>query len=418
MKVNKTIIILLSTLGVFLLLYFTLTHKTERRYQWSENYRATSDQPYGTQFIKALLESYRPKGKFIFNEKKPLYELLDSAKQLRATDYVFIGQYFYLDADDEEALLNFIDAGNDAFIASTVLPLDLLEEIFVNECNFEIYYQQQTDSSVVMNFYHHALHTETGYTYTYRNGSKNGMYSWSYLSPEVFCEPAQSIIPLGYIAPESVNFVRFPYGNGNLYVHTNPLVFSNYFLTQPDKVEYVENVFSHLRGESIIWDELSKSAFAGNDGDSESSPLAYLLQYTSLKYAWWMMLGGTLLYTLFTAKRKQRVIPVLEEKANTSLEFVKMISALHFQNGNHLDIGRKKMKYFLHFIRAKYGLHAQNFTESHIKRLAEKSAVDVKDIQHIFDTFHQFEYKGNGEKAHEDLMKLYNAIEYFYTHCK
>jgi hypothetical protein len=194
------------------------------------------------------------------------------------------------------------------------------------------------------------------------------------------------------------------------------MVFTNYFLAKPDKAEYASSVFSHLHGESIIWDEFSKSQFAAKNNAPEISPISYILQHESLRYAWWLMLASAILYTLFTAKRKQRIIHVLEEKANTSLEFVNMISALHFQNGNHHDIARKKMKYFFYFIKAEYGIHTQTLTELHLKRLAERSRIELNDLQLIANEF-------NYAERHTDynapmLMNLYNALEKFYKNCK
>jgi hypothetical protein len=416
-KNNLTVIILFSVLVVSLLVYFILSGKNEKRYQWNENYQTASDQPYGTMFIKKLLASYRPGEKFILNDKTPLHQLLDSAMTAYPTDYVFIGPNLYLDDADTHALLNFIHSGNDAFVSSLYLPLRIVDSIFVNECGREIFLQEQRSAAATLNFYHATLHKEKGYTFTYREGRSDSAYPWRSLNPEIFCDSTTSVVPLGYQAPDLVNFCKLPYGSGNLYIHTNPIVFTNYFLAQRDKPAYIAGLFSHLRGKTIIFDEFSKSKFS-NDSEPYNSPLSYFLRHPSLKYAWWMMLGGVLLYTLFTAKRKQRAIPVIEEKANTSLEFVKMISGLHYQNGDHMDIARKKMKFFLYFIRAKYGIYAQHFTEHHIERLAEKSKVDKLDIQIIFNEFNQIDSNIYNNPAADRLVRLYNAIENFYKHCK
>lgn len=419
MKDKRLIILLFAVLAGLLLLYFTLNNTSEKRFQWNENYKTSSTQPYGTKFIKELLESYRPSGEFVFNDKKSLHDLLDSANTNNAdADYVFIGRTLNLDEQDKEALLSFIFSGHDAFIASNDLPFSILDPVYVDECGRDIVLDQNQMKSATLNFYHDTLRVQKGYTYAYRFGAKDQLYTWNTLSPGIFCDSTKSIIPLGYHLPDRVNFFRLPYGSGNLYIHTNPIVFTNYFLSKPDKVEYASGVFSHLRGQSIIWDEFSKSHFTGSN-DRYDSPLSYILEQKSLKYAWWMMLGCIVLYTLFAAKRKQRVIPVLEQKANTSLEFVNMISALHFQNTDHLDIAAKKMKYFLYFIRARYNMYTQHFTEAHLQRLAEKSKVELKDIQTIFDEYKIIEKKKyNDETAADHLVNLYNAIEKFYKQCK
>ncbi len=417
MKNRTPLIVLFSVLGALLLGYFILSGKGEKKYQWKENYQTDSDQPYGTLFMKELLAEYRPGEKFILNEKKPLHVLLDSVRDTTATmDYVFVGQEIYLDEADKKALLSFIHTGNDAFIASVHMPFILTDSIYTTECDNQIFLTQHEATTAKLNFYHPRLQTKYGYAYSFRYKQNDQPYFWNTLNPEVFCDSTKSLIPLGYVQPDRVNFFKIPFGKGNLYLHTTPLVFTNYFLTQTDKVNYAATVFSHLRGKTILWDEFSKAEFTPSNNAPPESPISYILQHPSLKYAWWMMLGSALLYTIFTAKRKQRVIPILEKKTNTSLEYVNMVSALHFQNGNNHDIAKKKMKYFLYFIRAKYGIHAQSFTENHLKRLSEKSAVAQEDLQIIFTEHAAIERYAS--YASDRLVILYNALDKFYKNCK
>jgi len=411
--------VLFGVLGVVLLVYFLYDGRNQKRFQWNESYTTASDQPYGLLFIKKLLEGYRPGQPFIFNDKTPLHTLLrDSTVINRPTDYVFIGRTLYLDTADASALLRFIYDGNDAFVASAFLPYELVDAIYVSECDTEIFLPDTRLESVTMNFYNPALTQKKGYVFAYRQGKIDYEYPWRSLNGENFCDSLTAMIPLGFQDPDRVNFVKMPYGKGNLYIHTNPLAFTNYFISQPDKPAYAAGVFSHLGGEAILWDDFSKARFGNDTPEAYTNPLSYFLQQPSLKYAWWMMLACAILYTLFTAKRRQRVIPVIEPKVNTSLEYAKMVSALHFQNGNHMDIARKKMKYFLYFIRAKYGIYAQQFTEEHMKRLAEKSTIDIQDIQLIFNEYHQIESITYNNPASDRLVRLYSAIDQFYKHCK
>jgi hypothetical protein len=236
------------------------------------------------------------------------------------------------------------------------------------------------------------------------------------VSPEIFCDKTP-VLPLGYQSSNQVNFLGVPHGKGHLYLHTNPIVFTNYFISKSENREYISGVFSHLGGKNIIWDEYSRMPFIQNN-NSYNSPLYYLLQQKALKYAWWLMLISVLLYILFAAKRTQRIIPVLEAKNNTSLEFIQLISSLHYQNGNHLDMARKKMKYFLYFIRSKYGIQAQTFKDEHILRLSEKSKVDHAEVESIFRQYHLIEKNSNSNIDVNRLLDLYNSIESFYKLCK
>jgi hypothetical protein len=270
---------------------------------------------------------------------------------------------------------------------------------------------------VELNFYHDTLKSVPGYRYRYRFASMDRSYRWDYLTEEIFCDSTEAIVPLGFQNGNLVNFFRIPYGKGNLYLHSNPLVFTNYFLIHADKAEYAAGVFSHLQGRNIIWDEFSKLPYSQNHNEY-NSPLYFMLQQPSLKYAWWMILVTVVIFVFFAATRKQRVIPVIEPKTNTSLEFVTMISALHYQNANHLDIARKKMKYFLYFIRTRYGIHTHALTPAHVPILAERSKVNETIIQQVFDRWNVIENFGYSSIEEQRLVDLYYAMDTFYKQCK
>ena len=417
MNKRRVVISLLAVLVLALLVYFFFFSPAEKRYQWFESYNSKSDQPYGTLFVRKLLESYRPEGKFILNQRKSVHQILDSINSLTNTDYIFIGPAAYLDKRDVDALSNFIYKGNDALIASHDIDQELVAKIYNNPCEYSLDYLTNVSDEVTLNFYHDSLRSSTGFPYKHRYSTFDVRYNWSYLTEEAFCDSTASIVPIGYQNGKVVNFFKIPYGNGNLFLHSNPIVFTNYYLTDPNKAEYAAIVFSHLNGKNIIWDDFSKLPFSQNHNEN-NSPLYFILQQPSLKYAWWMILITVVLFVLFAMKRKQKVIPVIEPKTNTSLEFVTMISALHYQNGNHIDIAQKKMKYFLYFIRTKYGVHTHTFTQAQVPILAARAKVEEKHVRHLFERWVVIEKFGFSGIEDHRLVDLYYAIDTFYKNCK
>lgn len=418
MKDRRILLItILTGLAVLTIGYFLFNSSSGKKFVWRETYKGDSDQPYGTLYVRKLLESYRPEGKFYFNRNKAVYKILDSLKEIENTDYIFIGQSDFLDKKDIAAMSDFIRRGNDVFIASLETPDDLISYLYANSCNVPIQYIGDREDEITMNFYHDSLKTKDGFNYRYKVANFEYAYYWNYLNSKVFCDSTEVLVPIGYQSGERVNFFKIPHGKGNLYLHTSPMVFTNYFLRMKDKMEYVSGVFSHLNGRNIIWDEYSKIPFSGNN-NVYNSPLYFILQQPSLKYAWWLMLATCLLFVLFAARRRQRIIPVLEAKSNTSLEFVTMISSLHYQNEDHLDMARKKMKYFLYFIKSKYGIQSSSFSQAHVKILSEKSKVKEAEVQNIFDRWNVIEKFGGSSIEDSRLVDLYFAIDNFYKQCR
>lgn len=413
MKENRvTVIVVCAMILVAVIFYFNAT-SDGTRYQWYENYRASSDQPYGLTFIRQMLETYRPDDKFIMNDKTPLAHLLKDVDNPAETDYVFIGRTIFFDEAGTAALASFIDAGGNVFISSAFLPVEILDAVYFRECGNEVAYKSTTVPEIRLNFFHRDLKTKEDVGYTFRFEAEDRPYSWDYFDEAIFCDSTRSVAALGYMADSKINFIRIQAGKGNLYIHSNPLVFTNYFLTRQEHLQYSSSVFTHLDGRDLIWDEFSKIPVFGNN-HSYDSPLYYILQQPSLKYAWWLLLITVSLYVFFASRRKQRVIPVREPKRNTSLEFVNMISRLHYKNGNHLDMAHKKMKYFLYFIRSRYGIHAEKFREEQIRRLAEKSRVSLSDVEVIFSRYYLIEERFKTNIEANRLVDLYDAIDNFY----
>jgi hypothetical protein len=418
MKGKAVVIGLIVGLAVVLLVYFFNNNNNKStKYQWYQGYRADSNQPYGTLFIQKMLASYHT-GKFTLSLKEPVHKVLDGDFSDGNTDYVLIGQSIHLDDADVAALHKFIENGNDVFIATLDAPTSLVNSVYTNYCEASFSYDYNLDTAVYANFYHESLRKTKDYEFRYRVGSEEYPYLWRSLDRSALCDSTVAFSALGYQQGDRVNFVKIPYGSGNLYLHTSPLMFTNYFMTREDKVEYASSVFSHLSGENIIWDEVSKVPFSELDNPYDS-PLYYIMQQPALKYAWWMLIAAGILYIIFASKRTQRVIPVLEAKTNTSLEFLNVISSLHYQNPDHLDMARKKMKYFLYFIRARYGINTQHLTDEQAKRLSEKAKVDINDVVLIQQRYKTLEnYAGVSDGDAERLVDLYQAIDKFYKNCK
>jgi hypothetical protein len=415
MKNNKIFsIVFFSVLGVALLMFFYF-NMSSNRYNWRETYDPKSSQPYGTQFIREMLKSYATEG-FVYNTKKPIYQLLDSASVGKKSAYVFIGNSMYMDSLDIQAMQNYVNSGNDAFLITPYLSHGMSAAFYKAECSSSIFSQTIDTITIAANFYHPEFAVTRPYSFAFRINDKDVKYYWEYLSTSALCDSVESIVPLGYFEPSFVNFFKIPYGQGNLYIHTNPVLFTNYFMVKERNTEYASSVFSHTSSKTILWDEYSKVPFYKKGRNPYYNPLYYVMQQPSLQYAWWVMLALVLLYVFFAAKRRQRFIPVLEQKVNTSLAFLKMVASLHYQHQNHGNMARKKMRHFLHLIRTKYALSTHKIDGDLIKKLSVKSQVTVGEIEIIFDQYHIVEKFQDIDS--QRLADLYNAIQNFYNKAK
>ncbi|MBP2618542.1 hypothetical protein [Chryseobacterium jejuense] len=172
---------------------------------------------------------------------------------------------------------------------------------------------------------------------------------------------------------DQANFIKVKFGKGNFYVHSEPLFLTNYYLLKPGNVKYAQDVFSYLQDRETVW-------FVESNTKASRFFMRFVLGNPALKYAWWVFLGGLVLFIFFNAKRKQRIVPVIEPLRNTSLDFVKSIGNLYLQEGDFHDMMAKKAQYFLNKVRMDLLIDTQNIDEEFAKKLQLKTGKPMEMI--------------------------------------
>ena len=206
---------------------------------------------------------------------------------------------------------------------------------------------------------------------------------------------------------EYVNYINVSYGEGNFFLHSQPYAFTNYHMLKENHADYVSKAFSYLDNETIFWD--SSSSVKLNEIDS---PLRYILSKPTLRAAWRLGVVGLLLFVIFMAKRRQRIVPVKKELTNTSVAFAKTIGNLYYQEGEPKDLIDKKITFFLEHIRKTYLLDTQHLDENFKKRLYQKTGISKQEIDKLIN---YISFLINKKDIHEvSLITLNKMIDAFY----
>jgi hypothetical protein len=425
---SKRILFIIGILAILVVL-MVLLWRTPQRHSWLETYKEDSRDPFGTQVIFELLKSYFPGQTTKVIEDKLSEELPE--KSSRPSNYVFIGEGLYLDSLDTETLLNYVSEGNTAFISSRTIPYDLMYYLYDEECISYYWddYYSAIDTSQNLNFSHPDLRSANGFDYTFIFRNKTRPYRWQYIDSSYFCNEEYGFVELGRMNDTLINFARIKHGGGAFYLHTTPVVFSNIQLLEKTALDYADRVFSHLEEGAIYWDKSSKVSEATarqlNNNPippserrlSNETPLQYILSQPPLAGAWYTLLGAALLYLLFRAKRRQRIIPVMDQNANTSLEFVRTIGRLYFLQNNHRQLSLQKMKLFKAFVREKYQITLRNEQdEALIERLVNKSEVPEDIIKNILSMYRNID--SSSFVSENTLIDFHKRIDRFYKQCK
>jgi hypothetical protein len=143
-----------------------------------------------------------------------------------------------------------------------------------------------------------------------------------------------------------------------------------------------------------------------------STPLRFILTNEPLSWAYYILIFSILLFMIFEAKRKQRIIPVLKPLSNTTLEFVNTIGNLYYQRSDHKNIAEKKIQFFFDQIRNYYHLNTSNRDESFVNSLAGKSGSTEESVRNLLKSIDHI--MSVTEVSQGNLIGLSNDLEKFW----
>jgi hypothetical protein len=297
-----------------------------------------------------------------------------------------ISDFYKFDDRSTDELLYHVETGNTVFISATTMP-----DILKDSLKFEVMLR----NNIVTKLKSTLVNSSTNFEFD--KGATD--YYFSKFDKNT-TKILGNIHDGKYTLP---NFIEIKYGEGKFLLHLQPIAFTNYYLLK-NNYKYIESVCSYIDSETIYWsvEGIEESSITG-------SPLRFIFSQPALKWAWYLGLFGIIIFMLFNAKRRQRVIPITEPVKNTTIEFAKTIGNLYFLEKNHKDIADKKIVYFLEKIRKEYYLDTSILDETFINRLHQKTSKDKADIIKVINKINYT--KNSSSLTEKDLVELNTLIE-------
>ncbi|RDV14198.1 DUF4350 domain-containing protein [Pontibacter diazotrophicus] len=354
---------------------------------WSQTFSRKDKIPYGTYALYELLPEMF-EGEPVQSVREPIYNHLQDSTL--GGNYIFVNKFFAVDSLDTNLLLDFVQRGNDVFIASENFSFDLSDTL-----HFETDMLDNTDPD------------STGLLFTTQPQQK--VYTYPANNNQFYLEVTQQEghEALGRNKAGKLVFMKVPFGEGHFYISTVPLAFTNYQLLTLNQSAYAATALSHLPVQPVYWDEYQKQGRL-----DEQSIFRVLMRHEPLAWAYYIALFTMVLFLLFKSKRTQRIIPVLDPPRNTTLDFVKVIGSLYFNQGNPKNIAEKNITYFLEYLRLHYHMSTSIPDEELRERVIARSGADAEVVTNIFNLIHSIRQSdGIGEQT---LMLLNNNLEDFY----
>lgn len=404
---RKYILLLVCTLLGFILVEIYRPKPTD----WTTSYSNQDDIPYGTQVLYGLLPDVFPH-QTITDTKFPVFAKRNTGYLLPSkSTYINIYRTFSLDSVNLAKLLGYVGQGNTAFVAAE--DFGSLGDTLHVEVDYADSWKLK--DSVSINFTNPLLKSSSNYPF--QRASVDAYFAFS---------KTTQWQTLGYNNWGYANFIKMAFGRGFFYLSTVPKAFSNYYVIQNSSSEYAFKALSYLPQQTIFWDEyiqmpsfgkgfrtIAKSQKNLGDDSYDTSPFRYIVSQPALRWAYYLSILGILLFMIFEAKRRQRVIPIIETPKDTSLAFIETVGLLYFNNKDHTSIAHKKIAHFWAFVRNKFYLTTHIIDDDFKNDLSNKSGVTRQAVDELIDYITTIQ-RQQPPISEKQLVHLNFLIETFY----
>lgn len=342
-----------------------------RSNKWEVNLELGNKNPYGLYVFQELLIAH---GKFSeFNDYTD-YTLLDSICELDSSLYMYLGMDFTFTKEETERLLEGVARGNELFLSVQKPPKHLFEYLFKDSpLTF------QPEDSVL-------LHTTDGQYpmyYIYQSDTLTDL--WNMFKPQLLADSIKKhTTAFGHPL-----YIEIPHGEGSIFVHLNPVIFTNFQLLRDAGKAYFKSFVKTLDHPKIQYLSFAKYEPFKVEPDMtpeapQESLLSELFKYPPFRWAFIMAIFGLLLYFFFRSKREKPIIPAFEKSKNSGYAYADTLAGIYFQGNHSGKILRLMKRNFYDAVYKKFYIDlAGRKSSKPIVALANKSGVEQEKIEHL-----------------------------------
>jgi len=373
----------MAILFVFFVFVFLMEYRAPHKFSWNPTYDRHDKEPFGSyvfdDIVSSSIDSYTV-------TYQTLYQVFTADSTASPRAFLLTEDYPKFNETDVEYVLKLLQSGNQVMICAKYFPFDL-EDTLCFETNTTYYggliwgLQKKEERDSIF-FGTDTLHPERIFeVYPEMHPTALVAGTTTLVYDTVKAESVRQFNPINCDSMQMLVWdkrnrplaIRAFIGKGELFLVTTPLMFTNYSMLDGVNASYVFKLLSFLSGKPLIRVEAY-----GDHGDQSQSPLRYILSESSLRRACYWMLALLLLFMFFTAKRRQRIIPVVKSPPNRIFGFMQLISNLYFQRHDNVEMLKMKYTYFCAEVKSLIGIDLQENipNEPDSRRLAEKTGME------------------------------------------
>ena len=411
MKGSRLYMILLSA---FIVIVFLFEYMSPHKFSWTPTYNKNDKEPFGSYVFDDIVSSSIDNYSVV---NKTFYQIFNEDSTITQHTFLITENHLPFSETDIEYLYKLIHLGNRVMICSDSYPYTLRDTLkfeinndgyyrsyrfFINEaksrdsiffgkdtlnpeCIYEVYPQLHPISLVA------GITRRNNFSDSTEKTTPAGLDSLiideeSSDSRDISRVP--TLVPIDCDSMEVLVWnnnnqplvIRTFIGKGELFIVSTPLMFTNYGMLDRDNASYAFRLLSYMKDMPFIRIEAY-----GDHGSNKDTPLRYILSEPPLRRAIYFTMVLLISFMFFAAKRRQRVIPVVNAPPNRSIEFMQLISNLYYQKHNNMEILKMKHNYFCTEVKSFIGIDLRENipTEYDFLRLVEKTGLDMDFIRKL-----------------------------------
>lgn len=395
-KASKIILGILVTLVIVMIVAEV---NAPQPVDWSDSYYRKDKIPKGSFLFYEQLSEVAPE--LQLNEKPPYEFLQDST---RSGTYFFMNSFYGTSKDEVKKMLEFSARGNTVFIASQGFGSPLTDTLHFHQ-------KSKYSNTQLKQFPQYKLKSSQFDQKTFSFPHDENLIYFDSLD-------TSTTEVLGYAKfkndttdfTKTPNFLKVAHGKGTIFLHSNPEVFTNYFLLQEGNIDYLEKLLAYLDlRQQIYWDGFHKAGKPQTEGI-----LSVLMTDKYLKWTYYLMLFSGILFIVFEGKRKQKKIPVIKPLPNKTFDYTRTVAGMYLDKGGHRIIVDKQVAQLLAFIRQRFGVLTETIDNQLIAQISAKSNIPKREIEDLFQYIDTLQQKGK-RVSQEELITLNHRIKDFKT---
>lgn len=366
-------------------LMFLLQYNLPKKFQWNATFYHSDAQPFGCYVFDSVLRQSMPHGYYVTSKT---FRQLDLEHHSEKIGVLMVVDEQGLTKLDIKYLCNIVQRGGKVMVVAGSSDPDDFPDKYMNDLERTFKIKIMGSSYFRLNYI------------LRRNGKDKGEYldtiRWKGI-PQVY-HPDEYVVWTGmanaflYVA-DSVSkkqywayrnnepiAVSVPCGKGEVVFVTTPLLFTNYGMLEGNTSEYIFRLMSSMADLPVYRTEAYlESEYVQN---LEASPLREFLKRQPLRWSIYLTMLGVLLFMVTTARRKQRVIPIIAKSVNSSLEFICLIGTLYHQRCSRTELVQKKFLFFSEELRRRAGLEISDLnTDDDTQLLAIRTGMDITYVK-------------------------------------